>query len=422
MIFFLCAIALGLVFCLIFFLAEGLLERKYSLKRTVFCLLLLTAGMVWMKLSNIFPTTFVSLFTGCAGLFFLIFFYRGRLDQILYVLVGYSFVSILANYLYLIPVFLFWDPDILTELNWQDGKTLLTTSSIGVLSYLLGYCFVRVSKKYIYRYSFGIVLGLFFFVQLFLIALQPGIEVAMGYAEKMAVGPILPPVLLILTDLAFFIAFGVEEHRRKLEDTLLQTESLKQMEEDYYRNVSGYRNDKEELYGLLIHRIAGLEEALKEHDRSLAKEALDAMRSDTAKTKQKKLCENSIVNAVLTEKKKECEGLSITFKERVQIQEEISVLPIHLCNLYSNLLDNALRASRDMPEGKRWIRIESKAEEGYLLIRMENTALAERTEPRARHGYGMRIIQDITNTYDGTFTHAFQGGIYTTNVMLIYWN
>lgn len=418
MILFLSILVLIFNYSLYLFLTESLLERKYSMGITLMVFGLIAAVVLVLKLHFLLPTTYVSLAALLLLVLFSGIFYAGSLDQILFVLVGYAATSLVGNYIILIPVVLFMDSEIMANINFSDWRTLFMSGITCAAGWGLGFLFVYFSRKYIYRYSLWIVVGLFFFLQIFLLYLQPIMEVSMGYAGHRAYGDALFPFLLALMDIVLLIGFAVSEHRKGLSQKLLAADYFKQTEENYLRAVCDYRSENEELRSMLLSHVNRMEDAIRHHEWDHAACVADAFWLDVEESKSLSECDNVIVNAVLLQKGKVCRKEGISFKRKVQIPEETGISPMHLCNLFSNLLDNAIRASLALSREERRITLLATLDKGFLQIVLENTALTEKTAPRARHGYGMRILSDIAKEYEGTMEHSFQDGIFTTRILL----
>ncbi len=118
-------------------------------------------------------------------------------------------------------------------------------------------------------------------------------------------------------------------------------------------------------------------------------------------------CQNQIVNAVLNEKANVCDGYEIQLKCNVNVPNEIKVNTIHLCSIFSNLLDNAIQAVLDLPNEKRIIEITALIENNFLIIKTNNEYIKKDTEDRPH--LGLSILNKIAHVYDGELTVMEQG-------------
>ena len=126
------------------------------------------------------------------------------------------------------------------------------------------------------------------------------------------------------------------------------------------------------------------------------------------------------MNAILSEKEKEFQKLGIRTKLALMIPRGLKLDPLHLCSLFSNLLDNALEALAELPQEKRELELNSEMKGAYLFVKARNTsekshALRKRRKGR---GYGTQILQELAETYEGNYQAGYEKGWYTAVVMV----
>lgn len=135
-------------------------------------------------------------------------------------------------------------------------------------------------------------------------------------------------------------------------------------------------------------------------------------------------CANELVNTVLEEKQQYCRQFGIRLLAETEIPGELAIKSSHLCSVFTNLLDNAVQACRNMDAENRWILVQSRQKEDYLYVRVSNPTSREYGQrPReAGHGLGKTILARIAATYHGEcWTRLEQIGreeIYTAVVVL----
>lgn len=159
-------------------------------------------------------------------------------------------------------------------------------------------------------------------------------------------------------------------------------------------------------------------DALKEYFYSLSKEiyALDNQ-IETG---------NEIVNQVINIKYAMAHKYQIPMDIKIVLPQQLPIPDHHLCSLITNLLDNAIEASRKIEDPK--IVIEMKMVKDYLSLTirnridpsMQNKALTIRTTKadKKQHGLGRQIINDIVRRYNGISTKEIKDGWYIASVML----
>lgn len=99
-----------------------------------------------------------------------------------------------------------------------------------------------------------------------------------------------------------------------------------------------------------------------------------------------------------------------------------------LTELIFNLLDNAIEAVSDL-QADKWVKLKLKYKKGYIYIDVSNSAKGDvlAANPRLmtskmdaeRHGFGMEIIGEIVESYNGMIKHESNEGYFATNIMLM---
>ena len=96
-------------------------------------------------------------------------------------------------------------------------------------------------------------------------------------------------------------------------------------------------------------------------------------------------------------------------------------LPLHLCSIFANLLDNAIRGAEECGRKPSSISLTSAVAGDYLLIKTVNPANPPQT-PKPGHGYGSRILAELAEQYEGSFQSSYENGVYTAVVSLLIGN
>lgn len=122
------------------------------------------------------------------------------------------------------------------------------------------------------------------------------------------------------------------------------------------------------------------------------------------------LCSDDILNTLLNQKLKKAENLEIPLSISVSLSTDPLVRKLDLCGILSNLLDNAIEASLNMPSPK--ITLELKEVKGYLSILVvnhtmedtlkQNPKLFTTKDDKQLHGLGLSIVRNIAKKYNGS--------------------
>ena len=139
--------------------------------------------------------------------------------------------------------------------------------------------------------------------------------------------------------------------------------------------------------------------------------------------------ENTALDLILSNKSLTCSGKGITLTCVADGRKLDFMAESDLYALFGNILDNAIEAVEQVPDGEmRLITLTVQARQGFLFINAENyysgELCFERGLPQTTkadkqyHGFGMRSIQMLTEKYGGDLQIRAEGGIYTLSIML----
>ena len=134
---------------------------------------------------------------------------------------------------------------------------------------------------------------------------------------------------------------------------------------------------------------------------------------------------NKIADALLSDKAKLCEEYGIELKCRLDFPDNMPIDNARLCIVLSNLIDNAIRACRELTEGstaehKPFISLKVNEQFGYLVIRQENSfnGIVEnrRSGAFSEHGLGLEIIKSIADELKGELVTEHDNKVFVTSV------
>lgn len=150
------------------------------------------------------------------------------------------------------------------------------------------------------------------------------------------------------------------------------------------------------------------------------------------------LCDNPAVDALLASKASQCAELGIPFATNVVVPVQTSIPDAELCAVFSNLIDNAMNASKELAEGEQacadknaqepFIEVDALIAAGYLSVRVRNACLEHRSRPHHTHkqphsindmhGWGKSIVALIAHRHNGSFTCVAENGVHLARVTL----
>ena len=198
-------------------------------------------------------------------------------------------------------------------------------------------------------------------------------------------------VSLLMYNYAFCLMPKVQQ-ANELESKRHQIEIIHEQEQQLSDNYKEYR---EFLYNYHEH-LSQISEM------SVMNTVLDEITNDFKKLKIKKYCANTITNVILNQTARRCKEADIAFDVNAELPQELGINDIHLCSIFNNLCNNAVKAN-EFVDRDRFITVNCSLKGNYMHVSVEN-AFDPGHKREKRKGYGMLILKDIADRYDGEYS------------------
>lgn len=134
---------------------------------------------------------------------------------------------------------------------------------------------------------------------------------------------------------------------------------------------------------------------------------------------------NPVVNAILKVKSIKAKEKEIPMQVTTLLPQRVSVDIGDMGVLYGNLLDNAIEAAMAVEQEKRYVHVESKFQEGRLLLSIKNskpsgTSSYRQTskKDKIKHGRGIRSVRKVAEKYGGELLLKDQGEHFEAALLL----
>ena len=238
-----------------------------------------------------------------------------------------------------------------------------------------------------------------------------------GHLDRRGIlGLILAPIADVLV---LFLILS-SQRKEKVEYELQKVQMLREAEARRNENLERSQKEFLELKESLAAEFERVKESMKNSDdngESDWKHFEDVLES----TRHTFYTENVIVNAILSEKQKQCrQELQTEIDISASLSRHVSFDPMQLCSLFANLLDNAMDAIAELEPEQRYIRLETGYSAGNMWIRVSNPADESHVTRTRRkgHGYGKNILESIAKQHNGVYKSEYKDGIYEASVMV----
>lgn len=142
-----------------------------------------------------------------------------------------------------------------------------------------------------------------------------------------------------------------------------------------------------------------------------------------------RICDNNLLNTIICRAKQQCKESGISFITDIR-SGCIDFLPEYdITALFSNLLENALDATKDIPGSFIELNITPHNNNGFVITMINSCRknpfskgthrLISTKKNKWRHGYGMKSIQRIVEKYDGNSRLYFDENSFTFHTIII---
>lgn len=231
----------------------------------------------------------------------------------------------------------------------------------------------------------------------------------------------LTGVLLgLLADVLLLIYIISQEKKTAAEEELNEVQHRIVLEKNHYDAVQERRAQLEDIRLDFSNRLEAVSKLTHSGEDDTAREIVAALSDQLNRTRENPYCAIPVVNAVLAEKEKECEAAGIGLSVNLPLTYPLAVSPMHLCSIFSNILDNAIAAcQKAQGVDKPVIRLSSLADGDYLFIKATNPWYEQSPKPMLIHGYGFRILSEIAKRYGGNFQSNYRDGKFTVVMSLL---
>lgn len=207
----------------------------------------------------------------------------------------------------------------------------------------------------------------------------------------------------------------------------LQQENLfLSVQQERYENLRSAIEEARQARHDIRHHFIQLSAMAKDGDLEKIKKYLQNA-LDKIPTLDYHFCENQSVDNVIGYYYALAQKEEIPFDARVDLPKELSVDEMDLCLILSNLLENALEASRKTAAAQQRISLEIyQHSASILLIRVENNFDGNIKEKdhlfhstkRTGLGVGTQSVRRTAEKNDGSCDFTYENGVFTAKIML----
>ena len=220
---------------------------------------------------------------------------------------------------------------------------------------------------------------------------------------------------------ALILLYAISQERKSATiEELREVRHRIALERSHYEAAQKRREELDEICEGFIIKLDAIAKLARLDEFADARERISALANKIDHTKENKYCDIPVINAVLTQKETDCETAGIVLSVELNLPTSLGIEPMHLCSVFSNILDNAIAAcSGAYGTDKPIIRLSSKIDGDYLFIKATNPSDTPKNKAAPGRGLGHRILSEITEQYGGGFHSGYRDGTFTVIASLL---
>lgn len=219
-----------------------------------------------------------------------------------------------------------------------------------------------------------------------------------------------------------FTVFSQVE-KQAMEEHLLEERLKSNLERIHYEEVKKRRSQVQEIIQANKEILTEVNALIQNNKTKEARELLKTMSRRMEATKEYMYCEVPVLNALISEKLRACQQMGIGLDARLNIPETTNINHIDLCCVIGNMLDNAIRAcgqviEADLVNSVAEIELAAEMRKGYVIIKCKNPSIKAPGEKAEGTGYGLKILSDIAEKYQGNFQMKYENHEFISQISL----
>lgn len=260
---------------------------------------------------------------------------------------------------------------------------------------------------------------------------------------------IIVGLLCVAADVVLFRAFAAMRKRELVAERIRLLDEQKVLRQQHYERLRSELDEVKDIRSAMVAQLYDLDAKLTASETDAALDQLHDVAGFFG-VLDERYCENGAANALISVKASTCKELGIDFDCNVALPEGLPVSDVDLCVAFSNLLDNATNSCRKVEAGKRSIVLKACVAPGILVVDVTNSCPADACTQGAsasragrsgnassrfaleggsasrrgggsllrEHGWGLLILKDLAERYDGSFETSCADGVFRATIVL----
>ena len=245
------------------------------------------------------------------------------------------------------------------------------------------------------------------------------------YTEKIDSMFLILAVFMIIISVLLYRMLSDVLKKSDIETELSFLQKQKQLKQEQDYSLQIRRQNTQDFQFKTVQGLLDFQALLEQKKYEQADDALRNLNQTFQKERFHPYCQNNLLQAILEGKRLRAEQNHIQISYEILLPEELSVDTADLSSVFFNLLDNAIEACNTSGNPNPEIRLSANISNGFLTVYMHNTKnqaqifTHQTTKSNSGiHGYGLSIIEDICQRYNGSYQWINHEGMFDSIVLL----
>ena len=269
------------------------------------------------------------------------------------------------------------------------------------------------------RYAWFLIIP-FTQVALLNLASRPALDVGEYAGYKLTL--VYCIFLSMAADIACIFTYRKLRQMERMELTAAQSEKALEAQVAYYQELQEQILAVNRIRHDLNNQLQAARYLLEKGNTAEVYGQLDRLQSAIREHVGSRFSDNPVVDAVVSVKAEQCARQGISLETGILLPGNLKIENVHLCSIFSNLLDNSIHGIQEAGCENAVIRLRSDVHGDFLTVSCVNPAVQPKKKASGdvlrRHGLGLDILEHIARIYDGRLESGFQDGSYSTVVIL----
>lgn len=303
-------------------------------------------------------------------------------------------------------------------------------NSLGVITArLITYMVALLFKNFKMSRNNQKVTRLEWFASLFIPITTLILEILIIHANNISQNEVL--LSLVIVFLLNLLAFYLYDSLTKSYDKLSKVAVLEKENELYSKQCEIMQNSTEDLQSFrhdLNNQFIVITELLANGQYETAKAQISTLSQRTRSSVIYSTTGNTVIDGLINYKLQCAANENIAVNSEIAVPTDLEVETTDIVTILGNLLDNAIRALRELHPDERSLSVKVVYSQGRLIIQMINPYLTEveylngelvsTQNDKHNHGFGIKNIETVVEKYDGYMEINHENSVFRVDILL----